>query len=127
MRKSTRIAEIKEANIRQYREACQQAVLKPEGHVQRPLPEEYAAENIQRLYTVTTIAESLSYGGERTVGVFSWEHAHGVVEENSFGIFETSYHLVVVEAIGVDLLYGGLGLTSERYWYLWTYNENHKN
>jgi hypothetical protein len=85
-------------------------VLKPEGHTQKA-----GARN--RLYTVTTIAATESYGGTRCIVVCdSFERAKKIVETNEGDIFETTYWLAVIEAIIPNYLYH---YEDERYWYLW--------
>lgn len=71
-----------------------------------------------RLYTITTIASSVRYGGTRTVVVCStFRRAKEIVETNEGDIYEYSYRLAVIEATVADWLYGGF--TNEQYWYVW--------
>lgn len=85
-----------------------------EAHIQKP-------SNVQRLYTVTTLAASPKYGGERTpVICTSFERAVQIVARNEGDIWETSYHLVVIEATQPNVLYGGF--LDEQYWYKWDPN-----
>jgi hypothetical protein len=70
-----------------------------------------------RLYTVTTIAKSESYGGTRTVVVCdSFERSVEIVTTNEGDIYENSYELAVIEAILPNVLYD---YQEEEYWYRW--------
>jgi hypothetical protein len=83
-------------------------------HVQRTAGEYPEAP---RLYTVTTIAPSARFGGERTPVICdSFERAQEIVERNEGDIWECSYHLVVIEAVIPNWLYGS-SYANERYWY----------
>lgn len=99
-----------------FKEIVLSCVLKPEGHKQKPLPDFTSAK---RLYAVTTLAPSRRYGGTRTPVVCdSFERAQEIVLTNEGDIFETSYHLVVIEASICNYLYSQIGL-EEQYWYVW--------
>lgn len=98
---------------RQYDDMLASCVVKPEGHTQKVRP----AGVPSRLYTVTTIAESARYGGNRTVVVCdSFEAAREIVEKNYGDIWECSYMLAVIEAVVPNRLYAHL---DEQYWYRW--------
>lgn len=88
-------------------------VRRPGGHEQKSAP-----PDTKRLYTVTTIAASARFGGTRTPVICdSFDEACDIVESNAGDIFETTYKLVVVEAIVPNALYGGD--LDERYWWKW--------
>lgn len=73
------------------------------------------------VYTITTIARSVRYGGERTpIVCSSFEYANEVVSNNSGDIWEHSYNLVVIESVMLDALYGSVH--GHKYWYVWDYN-----
>ena len=70
------------------------------------------------LYTVTTIAASSWFGGQRTpIICTSYDRATEVVLENEGDIFEASYMLAVIEGIQPNILYGNV--IGEQYWYMW--------
>lgn len=72
-----------------------------------------------RLYTITTIARSPKYGGERTPVICSTlDWARKIVETNNGDIYEYSYMLVVIEGLRPDELYSASDV-DERYWYCW--------
>lgn len=72
-------------------------------------------------YTITTIARSAKYGGERTpILCSSFEIANEVVLENSGDIWEHSYNLAVIESVMIDALYGSVH--GHKYWYVWDYD-----
>jgi len=99
--------------------AVRDAIVKPQGHVQYPLPKGFEG---QRYYSVTTIARNASFGGTRTVVICdSFEAAKEIVEKNRGDIFETSYMLAVIEAIAINRLYFYFTTEngSEQYWYRW--------
>lgn len=101
--------------------AYRESRLKPEGHLQKDLPDSYPP--VLRLYTVTTIASSPRYGGTRTpIVCTSFEGAKRVVEENEGDIYEYSYMFAVIEAVVADRLYGTE--LDELYWYKWVRNDN---
>ena len=71
-----------------------------------------------RIYTVSTIAESPSYGGTRTVAACgSFAQAEEIILGNYGDIFETSYGFAVIEEVELDLLYGGFD--HQQWWYAW--------
>ena len=73
------------------------------------------------VYTVTTIARSAKYGGQRTpIVCSSFEFANEVVSENIGDIWETSYQLAVIESVIIDCLYGSSD--GNKYWYIWEKN-----
>jgi hypothetical protein len=85
-----------------------------ESHVQKPADK-------ARLYTVTTLASSPRFGGDRTPVVCdSFEIAKGIVERNDGDIWEASYDLVVIEAVLPNILYGCV--IGEQYWYKWDHD-----
>ncbi len=93
-----------------YKDALKSFVLKPEGHIQ-----EKHQEN--RLYAVTTIAQSDQYGGTRTpVICYTLDRAKEIVETNEGDIWETTYHFTVIEGVIPDHLYT---CHKEQYWYQW--------
>lgn len=88
-------------------------VRKKGGHTQKPT----TRSGVKRLYTVTTMAASTRYGGNRTVVVCdSFKKAEGIVLGNYGDIYEFSYQLCVIEAIACNRLYAYL---DEAYWYRW--------
>lgn len=110
---------------RAYKEIVNSVVLKNEDHAQEELPEDVRKYDGRRLYTVTTIASSVRYGGTRTVVVCStFERAKEIVDANEGDIFEMSYYLVVIEAVVADWLYHTL---DEQYWYVWEPGEDGQN
>jgi hypothetical protein len=111
------VVKLENPREKEYREVVRSAVPKVE-HVQLDCPEEILQNRGVRLYTVTTMAASSSLGGTRTVAVCSsFERAREIVESNEGDIFETSYHLVVIEAVVADWLY--YPLADEQYWFVW--------
>lgn len=101
-----------------YDELLGKCILKPEGHVQKPAPEGCAT----RLYTVTTIAPCVRYGGTRTPVICdSFEVAKHYLDENLGNLFEFSYSLAVIEAVEANCLYSHL---NEVYWYMWVDNKD---
>lgn len=102
----------------EYNEILKSCVLKPGGHRQM----ESTADKPVRLYTVTTIAQSVMYGGMRTPVICdSFDKAVMIVEDNVGDIWEYSYMLAVIEAVIPNKLYGGI--MGEQYWYRWTRDE----
>lgn len=98
-----------------YDKIVSSCVFLPKRQRQKPLPDQY--RKVKRAYTVTTIAASVRYGGTRTVAVCSsLNHARKMVERNYGDIYEASYRLAVIEAIGLNCLYTHL---CETYWYKW--------
>ena len=97
-----------------YTRAQVDACVRKDKHEQAPMPANWDG----RLYSVTTIAPSARSGGTRTVAICrSFERACEIVETNEGDIWETSYQLVVIEALLPDALYGGS--SHEQYWYRW--------
>jgi hypothetical protein len=110
--------ERREAAEARYRAMVKACTRKPGGHVQQPPPADFVAQGGKRLYTVTTIAASIAYGGTRTVVVCdSFERAKEIVETNEGDIWESSYMLAVIEPVAVNWLYHYF---DERYWYRWS-------
>lgn len=104
-----------------YRNACQNSTRKPEGHVEIALDptNTLVKAGLARLYTVTTLSINPVFGGDRNVAVCTkFEEAKRIVETNEFDIHEGSYHLVVIESVFTDCVYGGLG-NRDQYWYTW--------
>jgi hypothetical protein len=115
--------ERREAAEARYRAMVKACTRKPGGHVQQPAPADFVAQGGKRLYTVTTIAASIAYGGTRTVVVCdSFERAKEIVETNEGDIWESSYMLAVIEPVACNWLYHYFVTSDgvERYWYRWS-------
>jgi hypothetical protein len=105
---------------KQYDKMVASCVRKSGKHRQKRFPKslEHRFPGIRRLYTVTTMASSLKYGGTRTPVICdSFKKACRIIEKNAGDVFETTYRLAVVEAVFPNHLYGGL--LDERYWWRW--------
>lgn len=84
----------------------------PGGHQQKE------PDRKNRLYTITTMASSPRFGGNRTPVICdNWGRANQIVLSNACDIWEYSYMIVVVEAVLPNELYGGF--LREQYWYKW--------
>lgn len=71
-----------------------------------------------RIYTVSTVAESPSYGGTRTVAACgTFAKAEEIILGNYGDLFETTYLFAVIEEVELDLLYGGF--EHRQWWYSW--------
>lgn len=91
-----------------YDELLKTCVLKPHGHSRSSL-------DAGLVFTITTIASSQRYGGNRTpIVCSSFSTAREYVENNIGDLF---YSLVVIEVIALDHLYNGD--IKDSYWYQW--------
>jgi len=109
------------ATLESFQTILDSCVTKANGHTQKLASAQFLKYELEgttrRLYSVTTIAPSLKYGGFRTPVICdSFEKAKEIVEGNHGDIFELSYRLVVIEALAANWLYGHL---REAYWYRW--------
>jgi hypothetical protein len=106
------------AREKEFDERVKACVPKPGGHEQMPVPEDFIKHDGKRLYTVTTMAASISFGGTRTVAVCdSFERAKEMIEHNEGDLWEHSYMLAVIEPVAANWLY--YVFPDERYWYRW--------
>jgi hypothetical protein len=98
-----------------YPDAVRNAILKPEGHVKKRLPEEYRNDKRSlRLYSVTTLDSRHT----RTVAICRFPRAKEMIQHNETDLCEGGTNkLCVIEAVIVDHPMGGL--LDEAYWYVW--------
>lgn len=103
---------VRSSQEKHYDKMLRDCVEIPGGHTQKE------SEEKKRLYTVTTIASSPTYGGTRTPVICDdWKRANQIVLSNACDIWEYSYMIVVIEAVLPNQLYGGF--LREQYWYKW--------
>lgn len=91
----------------------------------KPLGRKHEAPQVNpdRAYTITTLSAHEVYGGDRTVGIFRrWSEAVEIVLTNAMDIWETTYHLVVVEEVYLDEIYGGMA-RRRGWWFKWNREE----
>lgn len=106
---------IEQENEQEYENILKSCVKKDTPHIK------LEDDCTKYVYTITTIAKSNKYGGQRTpIVCSSFEYAVEVVSENNGDIWETTYNLAVIESVLIDCLYGSS--YGERYWYIWERN-----